>query len=206
MAEEAAGRVAKFRRRTKEHLEVIDELAAMEDVDMGELFTDNFYEKVENQREEWITALEDLEKAFNAYAAEADQPVEAYLYDLFDYYTDDLLGSSHFASNGILYMTYYFDDFKQADQARFDDAGISRRQRLISQLASNLDEYIELGESISDDCKEISSKISSDWTDRALSEITTAGYQPNHKHGVEINITPLSDAEVVPKIVDNEVL
>jgi len=206
MAEEAAGRVAKFRRRTKEHLEVIDELAAMEDVDMGELFTDNFYEKVENQREEWITALEDLEKAFNAYAAEADQPVEAYLYDLFDYYTDDLLGSSHFASNGILYMTYYFDDFKQADQARLDDAGISRRQRLISQLASNLDEYIELGESISDDCKEISSKISSDWTDRALSEITTAGYQPNHKHGVEINITPLSDAEVVPKIVDNEVL
>jgi len=62
MAEEAAGRVAKFRRRTKEHLEVIDELAAMEDVDMGELFTDNFYEKVENQREEWITALEDLER------------------------------------------------------------------------------------------------------------------------------------------------
>jgi len=205
-ANAAASRVAEFRERTEERLEAVDELASMEDVDMSELFTGNFYEKIENQREEWIGALEDLEAAFDAYAADPDQAVAAHLYDLFDYYTDDLLGSSHFASNGILYMTYYFDDFEQADQARLDDAGISSRQRLISQLASDLDEYIELGESISEDCKEISSDTSSDWADRALSEITTAGYQPNHKHGVEINITPLSDAEIVPKIVDDEVL
>ena len=205
-ANAAASRVAEFREQTEERLEAVDDLASMEDVDMGELFTGNFYEKIENQREEWIGALEDLETAFDAYAADSDQAVAAHLYDLFDYYTDDLLGSSHFASNGILYMTYYFDDFEQADQARLDDAGISRRQRLISQLASDLDEYIELGESISEDCQEISSDISSDWADRALSEITTAGYQPNHKHGVEINITPLSDAEIVPKTVDDEVL
>jgi hypothetical protein len=205
-ANAAASRVAEFRERTEERLEAVDELASMEDVDMGELFTGNFYEKIENQREEWIEALEDLEAAFDAYAADPDQAVAAHLYDLFDYYMDDLLGSSHFASNGILYMTYYFDDFEQADQAQLDDAGISRRQRLISQLASDLDEYIELGESISEDCQEISSDISSDWADRALSEITTAGYQPNHKHGVEINITPLSDAEIVPKTVDDEVL
>ncbi len=206
IADEAAERVAEFRRRTEERLEIVDELAAIEDVDLGELFTGNFYEKVENQREEWIDALDDLETAFDAYAADSNQPVEAHMYDLFDYYTDDLLGSSHFASNGILYMTYYFDDFEQADQARLDDAGISRRQRLISQLANDLDEYIELGESISENCEDISSEISSDWSDRALSEITTAGYQPNHKHGVEINITPLSDAEIVPKIVEDEVL
>lgn len=205
-AKRSANRVAEFRRRTEERLEIVDELAAMDDVDMGELFTGNFYEKIEGQREEWIRALEDLEKAFNAYSADAYQPVEAHLCDLFDYYTDDLLGSSHFASNGILYMTYYFDDFEQADQARLDDADISRRQRLISQLASDLDGYIELGKSISEDCEEISSKIPSDWADRALSEITTSGYQPNHKHGVEINITPLSDAEIVPKTVDDEVL
>ena len=205
-ADTAAERVAEFRRRTEERLEIVDELAAMEDVNMGELFTGNFYEKVEGQRDEWIDALEDLEAAFDAYAADPDQPVEAHLYDLFDYYTDDLLGSSHFASNGILYMTYYFDNFEQADQARLDDAGISQRQRLISQLASDLDEYIELGESISEDCKEILSEISSAWSDRALSEITTAGYQPNRKHGVEINITPLSDAEIVPKTVDDDVL
>jgi hypothetical protein len=202
----AAERVSEFRHRTEERLEIVDELAVMEDVDMSELFTGNFYEKVENQREEWIDTLKDLEAAFEAYAADSDQPVEAHLYDLFDYYTDDLLGSSHFASNGILYMTYYFDNFEQADQARLDDAGISQRQRLISELASNLDEYIELGESISDDCEEVSSEISSDWADRALSEITTAGYQPNRKHGVEINITPLADAEIVPKTVDDDVL
>jgi hypothetical protein len=205
-ANTAADRVAEFRERTEERLEAVDELAAIEDVDMGELFTGNFYEKIENQREEWIDGLDDLEAALDSYAADSDQPVEAHLYDLFDYYTDDLLGSSHFASNGILYMTYYFDNFEQADQTSLDGAGVSRRQRLISQLASDLDEYIELGKSISEDCQEISSNLSSDWADRALSEITTAGYQPNHKHGVEINITPLSDAEIVPKTVDDEVL
>ncbi|WP_340099915.1 BREX-5 system adenine-specific DNA-methyltransferase PglX [Salinibaculum salinum] len=206
VADAAAERVAEFRRRTEDRLEIVDELAAMEDVDMGELFTGNFYKKVENEREEWFDALEDLKAAFDAYAADADQAVAAHRYDLFDYYADDLLGSSHFASNGILYMTYYFDNFEQADQARLDDAGISQRQRLISQLASDLDEYIELGESIAEDCKEVSSEISSDWSDRALSEITTAGYQPNRKHGVEINITPLADAEIVPKTVDDHVL
>jgi hypothetical protein len=205
-ADEAAERVAEFRRRTEERLEIVDELAAMEGVDMAELFTGNFYEKVENHRDEWIHALEDLQTAFNAYASDTEMAVEAHLYDLFEYYTDDLLGSSHFASNGVLYMTYYFDKFEQSDQARLDDADISRRQRLISQLASDLEEYIELGESISEDCQEISSDISSNWADRALSEITTAGYQPNHKHGVEINIKPLSDAEIVPKTVDDEVL
>jgi hypothetical protein len=205
-ANTAAERVVEFRRRTEERLEIVDDLAAMEDVNMGELFTGNFYEKVEGQRDEWIDALDDLEAAFDAYATNPNQPVEAHLYDLFEYYKGDLLGSSHFASNGILYMTYYFDDFEQADQARLDDAGISRRQRLISQLASGLNEYIELGESISEDCEEVSSEISSDWADRAFSEITTAGYQPNHKHGVEINITPLADAEIVPKTVDDDVL
>ncbi|TKX83739.1 SAM-dependent methyltransferase, partial [Halorubrum sp. SS5] len=205
-ADVAAERVKEFRHRTEERLEIVDELAAMEDVDMGELFTGNFYEKIENQCEEWIDALDDLETAFEAYAADPDQPVEAHLYDLFNYYTENLLGSSHFASNGILYMTYYFGSFEEADQARLDDAGISRRQRLISQLANDLDEYIELGESISEDCEKVSSGISSDWADRALSEITTAGYQPNRKHGVEINITPLADAEIVPKTVNDDVL
>jgi hypothetical protein len=205
-ADAAAEHVAEFCRRTEKRLEIVDELAAMDDVDMGELFTGNFYEKVEKQREEWLDALGDLEAAFDAYAADPDQPVEAHRYDLFDYFADDLLGSSHFASNGILYMTYYFGKLEGADQAQLDDAGISRRQRLISRLASDVDEYIELGESIADDCEDVSSEVSSDWADRALSEITTAGYQPNHKHGVEINITPLADAEIVPKTVDDDVL
>ena len=205
-ADAAADRVAEFRRRTQERLEMVDELAEMEDADMESLFTGNFYEKVNNQREEWIDALEDLELAFEAYAMDSDQPVEAHLYDLFDYYVDDLLGTSHFASNGILYMTYYFDKFERSDQATLEDAGISRRRELVSRLAKDLDEYIDLAQSISEDCETVSSGVSSEWSDRALSEITTAGYQPNHKHGVEINIKPLADAEVVPKTVDEEVL
>ena len=205
-AAEAAERVAAFRQRTEERLDAVDELAAMADVDMGDLFTGNFYDKIEKQRGEWIDALEDLEAAFDAYAADPSQPVEAHLYDLFEYFADDLLGSSHFASNGILYMTYYFDNIEQADQARLDGAGVSRRQRLISQLANDLEEYIELGESIAEDCEDVSSAVSDDWADRALSEITTAGYRPNHKHGIEINITPLADAEIVPDTVDDDVL
>ena len=203
---EAAERVVEFRERTEERLAAVDELAGLDDADMAALFTENFYEKVEDQREEWLDALDDLENAFRAYADDADDPVPAHLYDLFDYYADDLLGSSHFASNGILYMTYYFDDFEQADQGRLDDASISRRQRLISQLAGDLNEYIELGETIAEDCQSVSSNLSSEWEDRALSEITTAGYQPNHKHGVEINITPLVEAEIVPTTVDDQVI
>ncbi len=206
VAAEATDRVAEFRERTEKRLEAVDELAGMDDVDMAELFTGNFYGKVETRREEWIDALADLEAAFDAYAADPDEPVEAHLYDLFEYYVEDLLGSSHFASNGILYMTYYFDGFEEPDQARLDDAGVSRRQRLIARLASDLDDYIELGESISDDCERVSTAISGDWADRALSEVTTAGYRPKHGHGVEINIGPLAEAEIVPKTVDDRVL
>ena len=103
-------------------------------------------------------------------------------------------------------MTYYFDKLEGADQAELGDAGVARQQRLISRLATALDEYVELGESIAENCEELSSALPTDWADRALSEITTAGYQPNRKHGVEINITPLADAEIVPKTVDDQVL
>ncbi|SEW34520.1 BREX-5 system adenine-specific DNA-methyltransferase PglX [Halobacterium jilantaiense] len=205
-AAEAAERVTEFRERTEQRLDVVDELAEMEDVDLGELFTGNFYEKVNEQREEWIDALVDLETAFEAYAADTSEPVEAHLYDLFNYFADDLLGSSHFASNGILYMTYYFDKLENADQTSLDGAGVSERERLISQLASDVDEYIGLGENIAHSCGAISSEISDEWADRALSEITTAGYRPNHKHGVAINITPLADQNIVPRTVEDDVL
>jgi hypothetical protein len=69
-----------------------------------------------------------------------------------------------------------------------------------------LAEFKALAEEIDDRCQTIDKRIPSDWTDRALSEITTEGYQPNHKHGVEINITPLAQAEIVPKTVEDDVL
>jgi len=205
-AAEAAERVTEFRERTEQRLEIVDELAEMEDADLGELFTGNFYKKVNEQREEWIDALVDLETAFEAYAADTSEPVEAHLYDLFNYFADDLLGSSHFASNGILYITYYFDKLENAGQSSLDGADVSERDRLISQLASDVDEYIGLGENIAHSCDSLSSEISDEWADRALSEITTAGYRPKHKHGVAINITPLADQNIVPRTVEDDVL
>ncbi|TKX79295.1 BREX-5 system adenine-specific DNA-methyltransferase PglX, partial [Halorubrum sp. SD626R] len=204
-ADVAADCVAEFRERTADRLETLDALAEMDDVDMEDLFSPSFYDTVQENREEWLNALDDLETAFEAYAADESEPVEAHLYDLFEYY-DDLVGSTHFASNGILFMTYYFDQFDGAGQSQIGDGGVAERQRLLSELASDLDEYEEVANEIADACDEVAADIPSAWSDRALSEITTAGYQPNHKHGVEINITPLADAEIVPKTVDDQVL
>jgi len=76
-------------------------------------------------------------------------------------------------------MTYYFDKFEDAGQAQIGDGGVSEREHLCSELASDLEEYEELATKISDVCDVISKDVSSDWADRALSEITTTGYDPN---------------------------
>ncbi len=199
IAREASEAVAEFREETKERLETLDKLAATED--MTDLFSPSFYDTVEKNRDEWLNALADLETAFEAYTAEGGEPIEAHRYDLFEYF-DDLAGSAHYASNGILFTTYYFGKFESPDQAL--DA-VPERQRLLGELASGLDSYKERAEAIRAACDEISSDIPSDWADRAIAEITTAGYRPNHKHGVAINIRPLADAEVVPEIVDRKV-
>ncbi|MFD1601095.1 BREX-5 system adenine-specific DNA-methyltransferase PglX [Halobellus rarus] len=204
-ASAAAEQVAAFREQTADRLEALEELASMDDVDMEDLFSPSFYETVEENREEWIDALEELETAFEAYAEDGSEPVEAHLYDLFEYY-DDLVGSAHYASNGILFTTYYYEQFEDAGQTTIADGGDTRRAELLAELASDLEEYRELAEEISETCDEVAADISSDWADRALSEITTAGYRPNHKHGVEINITPLAEADLVPKTVDDTVL
>ncbi len=204
-AQDAIKPVSVFREQTASRLEILEELAALDDVDMEELFSPSFYDTVQGNQDEWLDALADLEAALEAYAADASEPVEAHLYDLFEYY-DDLVGSTHYASNGILFMTYYFDKFEDAGQAQIGDSGVSKRQRLCAELASGLEEYKELADTISDACDSLSKDVSSDWADRALSEITTSGYDPNRKHGVEINITPLAEAEIVPKTVDDKVL
>ncbi|SER51373.1 BREX-5 system adenine-specific DNA-methyltransferase PglX [Natrinema salaciae] len=205
LAAEAAERVAEFRERTASRLSTLETLADLEDVDMEDLFSPSFYETVQGNKDEWINALDDLQAAFEAYAGDGSEPVEAHLYDLFEYY-DDLVGSSHYASNGILFMTYYFDQFEDAGQAQIGDAGVSERQRLLSELAADVDEYTQLAEEISDDCDEVAADIPDDWEERALSEVTTTGYQPVHKHGVAINITPLAEKDIVPEIVEDKVI
>ncbi len=201
----AAQRVAEFRDRTASRLDTLETLADLDDVEMEDLFSPSFYETVQDNKDEWLGALNALESAFEAYAEDGTTPVEAHLYDLFEYY-DDLTGSSHYASNGILFMTYYFEQFEDAGQAQIGDSGVSERQRLLSELAADVDEYKELAEGISEDCDAVAADISADWEERALSEVTTAGYQPNHKHGVVINITPLAEKSIVPEVVDDKVL
>jgi hypothetical protein len=197
--------VAQFREQTAGRLEKLDELAALEDVDMEDLFSPSFYETVQHNREEWLDALSDLETAFEAYVNDGSEPVGAHLYDLFEYF-DDLVGSAHYASNGILFTTYYYDKFEDAGQTTIADGGDTRHAELLAALASDLDEYKEIAEEIANACDEIAADISSDWSERALSEITTAGYSPNRKHGVVINIMPLVDAEIVPVTVDKQVI
>jgi hypothetical protein len=205
VAKSTVEKVTDFRDRTDARLATLEDLAELDDVDMGDLFSPTFYETVQANRNEWLDALDDLETALEAYAKDGSEAVEAHQYDLLEYY-DDLVGSTHYASNGILFTTYYFEKFENAGQAQIDDEGVSKRQQHLSELATGLDEYTALADEIAEACDEIASDIPSQWTDRALSEITITGYQPNHKHGVEINITPLADAEIVPKTVDDEVL
>ncbi len=205
VAEEAVETVSEFRKETSTRLEILEEVAALEDTNMEDLFSPSFYKKVQNNKNEWINALKNLEHALEAYTADSTEPVEAHLYDLFNYY-DDLIGSSHYASNGILFMTYYFDKFEDSGQGQIRESSGSDQNQLLSELASGLDKYRELANEISEQCDAISSGIDSEWTNRSLSEITTSGYNPNLKHGVEINIRPLADVEIVPKNVEEEVL
>ncbi|GAB3693990.1 hypothetical protein GCM10028858_03350 [Halorubrum pallidum] len=247
-----AERVAEFRDRTADRLDALDSLAARDDVDMTDLFSPSFYETVEDNREEWLDALDDLEAACRAYAADGTEPVDAHLYDLFDYY-DDLVGSDHYASNGILFPTYYYDGLADEIDTRSDsdqtmigdsvahgdgsdgvahgdgsdgvahgdgsngvahgdgsdgvDTGTgSGRRRLIADLASDLGSYVDLAAEIGDACEDLAAAERGDWAARARAEITTAGYRPNRKHGVAINVAPLVDAEIVPKTVDDHVV
>ncbi|MDS0296426.1 BREX-5 system adenine-specific DNA-methyltransferase PglX [Halogeometricum luteum] len=86
-------------------------------------------------------------------------------------------------------------------EAIADEEGVENVDNLLP-----LAEFKALAEEIGDRCQTIDKRIPSNWTDRALSEITTEGYQPNHKHGVEINIAPLAEADIVPKTVEDDVL
>ena len=204
-AQELKEKVERFREETQHRLDILDQLANHAEVDMAELFTETFYATVQEQRGEWIDALHDLEEACEAYSRDATQPVEAHHYDLFDYF-EDLIGSTHFASNGILFTTYYFDDGEAYLEDGSPRDGLQKDTELLAQLAVDLEDYISLAREINDGCHNLVAEIPSSWADRALSEVTTNGYRPNRKHGVVINITPLVDAEIVPEVVEERVI
>ena len=208
-ATELKADVAQFREDTQARLTALDRLYEIKDDEWFEdTFSPTFWESVQEEREEWVGALEDLEAACDAYAAASDEPVEAHLADLFDYF-DQLKGSDHYSSNGILFLTYYFGREAEPfldERGRPRDGLPGEDAELLATLGADLESYKQLAEEIGDDCTRIKKRLSSDWVDRALSEITTAGYRPNRKHGVEINITPLAEADIVPKTVDDKVI
>jgi hypothetical protein len=234
-----APKVAAFREETRERVDVLAELRERKgEAWFQDTFSNKFWETVDEWREEWLDALDSLEGACEAYSKPADEPIEAHLADLFDYFNRRLKGSDHYSSSGILFLTYYFEregaDLLDNDGQPYGT--LSDDERRLASLATSLDdpsvvdreylaamvneyddvddvgglpplaEFKALAEEIDDRCQAVAKRVPSEWTDRALSEITTAGYQPNHKHGVEINITPLADAEIVPKTVDDDVL
>ncbi|MFB6199555.1 MAG: hypothetical protein ABEJ83_01640, partial [Candidatus Nanohaloarchaea archaeon] len=84
--------------------------------------------------------------------------------------------------------------------------GLKGKEKLMAELASETDDDVELAEEIKDKCSEIESRLSSEWKDRAIQEVTVEGYTPVKKHGVAINIQPLADKNIVPEIVEDKVI
>jgi len=235
---ELAPKVAAFREETAKRIETLERLREINDEEwFQDTFSDNFWNAVNEWRNEWVDALGELERACEEYAKPSDEPVEAHLGDLFDYFNWRLKGSDHYSSTGILFLTYYFEregsDLLNGDGEPFDN--LTKDEKLLASLATGIDdasvldegylqqivddedvddvdelpplaEFKALAEEIDDRCQSVYKQIPSDWEDRALSEVTTAGYQPNHKHGVAINIMPLAAKSIVPEIVEDKVL
>ena len=237
-AAELAPKVAAFREETRDRVDTLAELHERKgEAWFKDIFSNTFWETVDGSSGEWLDALGELEHACEEYAKPADEPVEAHLADLFDYFTRRLKGSDHYSSSGILFMTYYFE---REGAELLDETGrpfdtLTDDERRLASLATGLDDptvvddaYLEaiagdvgvddvdklpplaefkaLAEEIGNRCATLDKRLSSDWADRARSEITTEGYRPNRDHGVEINITPLAEAEIVPKTVEDTVL
>jgi hypothetical protein len=184
-------------------------LEIKDESELEDTFSASFVETLRENKEEWISAIEDLEHAAESYAKSANEPVEAHLYDLLTYFGDELKGSVWPTSTGILSIGYY--PKKQADDILNENGQpkeslIDEEAKLLAQIASEFEQYETLADEIESKCDDLASRIPSEWEERALSEITTAGYRPNHKHGVVINITPLAEAEIVPKTVNDDVL
>lgn len=208
-AKQLEKKVQRFRTHTQRWLDELDRLREIHNDEWFEnRFSPTFLKTVENNRKEWIEALRDLENACESYSKDAAKPVAPHQYDLFQYF-EDLVGSDHYSSNGILFMTYYFE----REGAKFIDEDETPRENLpeedaelLADLAANLTEYKALAEEIKGDCEHLQQHAPDDWETRAIAEITTAGYRPNQNHGVEINIKPLADAEIVSEIVQNKVI
>ncbi|WP_135826094.1 BREX-5 system adenine-specific DNA-methyltransferase PglX [Halorussus ruber] len=208
-AERLGGKVATFREQTAEKLAKLDRLAERHDREwFADTFSPTFFETVEENREEWTSALDDLQAACEAYARPADEPVAARHYDLLSYFPD-LAGSDHYSSNGVLFTAYYFE--REGSPYLTDDGEPKETlpdetAEILADLAAGVDEFESLADEIESECNALRKSLDADWRSRALAEITTAGYSPERKHGVAVNLEPLAEAKIVPESVEERVL
>ncbi len=182
---------------------------------LADTFTDTFTDYVIDEQEEWFTALDCGIKAAGGYAESVDTPVEPHLYDYLGY-CEDNIGTTSYHRNGLLFLHYYFgdDEFRGLVEDGEPREGMDEQETLLARLAAGIDRDVEIGNRVKEQCKELQSMVevtwdegcSSDWEGRALDEIMTDGYDPVTKHGVAVNIRPLAVQNIVPEIVEEDVL
>lgn len=208
--------IERFQNRMEERLDAFRNLVDMSDDDwLGETFTDTFSQYVLEQEEEWRTAFDCGVEACEAYSKNEGTPVEPHYYDYL-LNCQDNIGTTSYHRNGILFLHHYFG--KKDFRSLLDDGepreGMANRETLLAKLAAGIDKDAELGEDIKKKCEQLLGEIqvnwggsySSDWEGRALDEIMTGGYHPVKKHGVAVNIRPLSEKKLVPKSVNDDVV
>jgi type I restriction-modification system DNA methylase subunit len=205
-----------LRERLNDRMEAFEELVEISSEEwLADTFTDTFTDYVLDEKEEWFTALDGGIEAAERYAKSADSPVEPHLYDYLNY-CEDNIGTTSYYRNGLLFLHHYFgdDEFRGLVEDGEPREGMDKQETLLARLAAGIDRDAEIGERIKERCDELQSKVeitwdegcSSDWEGRALDEIMTGGYDPVKKHGVAVNIRPLAVQQIVPEIVEDDVL
>lgn len=201
-------KIQQFRRRLENRLQAYDDLKEIAgEEEMTNRFTPTFSEKLEDEKDEWVDALAALEEACSAYASADSTPPDSHYYDLFIYIPDRMGKFSYHSRNKILWALYYFRD-RGEEYLRNEEPipGAGKEEELLATMAMDMETDRELADEIKEACEQIEDALASDWETRALEEVTVAGYRPNKKHGVRINIKPLADAGIVPEIVEEKVL
>jgi len=205
-----------LRKRLKSRMEAFEELIEISSEEwLADTFTDTFIKYVLDEKEEWFRALDCGIEAAEGYTKSAHKPVEPHLYDYIGYCEDNIGTTSHHR-NGLLFLHHYFgdDEFRGLVEEGEPRKGMDKQETLLAWLAAGIDRDAEIGKRIKERCDELQSKVeitwdegcSSDWEGRALDEIMTGGYDPVKKHGVAVNIRPLAVQQIVPEIVEDDVL
>ncbi len=207
LAEQIRKKVRQFKVALERRLSLLDDLFDLARRDwLEDTFSPKFAEKVGDKRDEWISALNDLEEACLCYTKPADVPVDADMADLF-HYAEKLFGAPWYSSGGILFLFYYFrkGDKYLGDRGSIPDT-LAEEQRLLAELAKGREADISLGQAIIEESKELRQSLIDNWQERAVAEIMTGGYKVIKQHGVALNIRPLAEVGIVPELVKDKVL